>query len=161
MNMWFRTHRRRRGLLRVCAVSVTGMAVVAAYAADDAKRSGQMIVTPIEDAKFAPVDPQRPQGAQMAVLGGDPNTGPSAMLLRMNKGVNAMHVHSADYHCVVLEGTMQHWEQGQSQDGAKLLRTGSFWFQPGNTAHNGACLTDRCLMYVQWAGKRDGRLASR
>lgn len=49
--------------------------VVAAYAADDAKPNSQMIVTPIEDARFVPVDPQRQQGAQMAVLWGDPNTG--------------------------------------------------------------------------------------
>jgi quercetin dioxygenase-like cupin family protein len=129
--------------LVVCAVGAMGMAVV----------------TALEDAKFVPVDPQRPQGAQIAVLRGDPDTGPSAMLLRMNKGVSAMHVHSADYHCVVLEGTMQHWEQRESQDTAKLLRPGSFWFQPGNAAHQDACLTDHCLMYVQWAGKRDGRLA--
>lgn len=145
--------------LAVCAVSLTGMALVAADAADEAKPAGQMIVTAIEDAKFVPVDPQRPQGAQIAVLWGDPSAGPSATLLRFNKGANVMHVHSADYHCVVLEGTMQHWKQGQSQDAAKLLRPGSFWFQPGNTAHMEACLTDRCLMYVQWAAKRDGRLA--
>lgn len=118
-----------------------------------------MTVTAIEDATFTPVSPQRPQGAQMAVLWGDPNTGPSAMLLRMNKGAGAMHVHSADYQCVVLEGTMQHWEQGQSQAQAKLLQPGSHWFQPGNVAHSDACVTDQCLMYVQWAGPRDARLA--
>jgi hypothetical protein len=118
-----------------------------------------LTVTPIEDAKFAPVDPARPQGAQMAVLWGDPQTGPSATLLRLNKGVSAVHVHSADYHGVVIEGTLQHWERGQSQSDAKLLRTGSHWFQPGNVAHSDACLTDQCLMYVQWSGPRDGRLA--
>jgi hypothetical protein len=116
-------------------------------------------ITAIEDAKFAPVDPARPQGAQMAVLWGDPKTGPSATLLRLNKGVSAVHVHTADYHGVVLEGTVQHWEQGKSQTEAKLLRPGSHWFQPGNAAHSDACLTDQCLMYVQWAGPRDGRLA--
>jgi hypothetical protein len=139
MSISFGSRGRRHGLLVVCA--------------------GGLIVTPIDEAKFVPVDPQRPQGAQMAVLWGDPSTGPSATLLRLNKGVSAMHVHSADYHCVVLEGTVQHWEQGQSQDAAKLLRPGSFWFQPGNEAHTDACLTDRCLLYVQWTGKRDGRLA--
>ena len=118
-----------------------------------------MTVTAIEDAKFTPVNPQRPQGAQIAVLSGDPNTGPSAMLLRMPKGAGVMHVHTADYHCVVLEGTMQHWEQGQSQTQAKLLNPGSFWFQPGNAAHSDACLSEQCLMYVQWAGPRDARLA--
>ena len=116
-------------------------------------------ITAIEDAKFAPVDPARPQGAQMAVLWGDPQTGPSATLLRLNKGVSAVHVHTADYHGVILEGTLQHWQQGQSQAEAKLLRPGSHWFQPGNAAHSDACLTDQCLMYVQWAGPRDGRLA--
>ncbi len=118
-----------------------------------------MAVTAIEDAKFTPVNPQRPQGAQMAVLWGDPNIGPSTMLLRIDKGAGAMHVHSADYHCVILEGTMQHWEQGQSQAQAKLLRPGSHWFQPGNMAHSDACVTEQCLMYVQWAGRRDARLA--
>jgi len=118
-----------------------------------------MTITAIEDAKFTPVNPQRPQGAQMAVLWGDPNTGPSAMLLRIDKGAGAMHVHSADYQCVILEGTMQHWERGQSQSQAKLLQPGSHWFQPGNVPHSDACVTEQCLMYVQWAGPRDARLA--
>jgi hypothetical protein len=118
-----------------------------------------MTTTAIEDAKFTPVSPQRPGGAQMAVLWGDPITGSSAMLLRMNKGAGAMHVHTADYHCVVLEGTMQHWGQGQSQSQAKLLQPGSHWYQPGNVAHSDACVTEQCLMYVQWAGPRDARLA--
>jgi hypothetical protein len=117
-----------------------------------------MTTTAIEDAKFTPVSPQRPHGAQMAVLWGDPITGPSAML-RINQGAGAMHVHTADYHCVVLEGTMQHWEQGQSQSQARLLQPGSHWFQPGNMAHSDACVTEQCLMYVQWAGPRDARLA--
>ena len=74
-----------------------------------------MTTTAIEDAKFTPVSPQRPQGAQMAVLWGDPTTGPSAMLLRMSKGAGAMHVHTADYHCVVIEGTMQHWTAREAE----------------------------------------------
>jgi hypothetical protein len=143
--------------LLVGVACATGVAIFAAYAADDEKPA--MTVTAIEDTKFVPVDPRRPQGAQMAVLWGDPNTGPSAMLLRLSKGVSALHLHTADYHSVMLEGTTQHWEQGQSQTEAKLLRAGSHWFQPGNMAHTDACLTDQCLMYVQWAGPRDGRLA--
>ena len=146
--------------MRVISIAtIAGMALVAAYAADAALSSRKMAITAIEDAKFAPVDPARPQGAQMAVLWGDPHTGPSATLLRLNKGVSAVHVHSADYHGVILEGTLQHWEQGQSQTQAKLLRPGSHWFQPGNVAHSDACVTDQCLMYVQWSGRRDGRLA--
>ena len=146
-------------LIAAGAACATGMVLIAAYGADDQKPTPKMTVTAIEDAKFAPLDPRRPEGAQMAVLWGDPDTGPSAMLLRMNKGIGALHVHSADYHAVMLEGTMQHWERGQTQVQAKALRAGSHWFQPGNAAHTDACLTDQCLMYVQWAGPRDGRLA--
>lgn len=95
----------------ISAASIAALALIAAYAADDELSNRKMTITAIEDAKFAPVDPARPQGAQMAVLWGDPHTGPSATLLRLNKGVSAVHVHSADYHGVILEGTLQHWEQ--------------------------------------------------
>ena len=153
--------RGHRGiLLAISAASVMmALAIAAAYAADDEEPNRTMIVTALEDAKFAPLDLRRPEAAQMAVLGGDPNTGPSATLLRLNKGVGRMHVHTADYHLVVLEGTMQHWAQGPSQEKAKQLGPGAFWFQPGEAPHTDACLSEQCLMYVQWAGKRDGRLA--
>jgi hypothetical protein len=32
-------------------------------------------------------------------------------------------------------------------------------FQPGDQAHGDTCLTDECLMFVKWEGKRDARLA--
>ena len=149
----------KTSVLRAGAAGIVAMVVIAAYSADDGTSGRSMTITAIEDAQFAPLDPRRPQGAQMAVLWGDPDSGPSSTLLRLNESVSAVHVHSADYHGVVLEGTIQHWAQGQSQTQAKLLRPGSHWFQPGNVAHSDACLTDRCLLYVQWAGRRDGRLA--
>jgi hypothetical protein len=136
-----------------------GAALLATYAAADDEPSKEMIIVSPEDAKFAPVNPQRPEDAQIAVLWGDPNTGPSATLLRMNRGTGRMHVHSADYHCIVIEGTMQHWAEGQLQGDAKPLERGSFWFQPGNAPHADACLSETCLLYVQWVGKRDARLA--
>ena len=119
----------------------------------------QMVVTPIEEAKFVPIDPSRPDGAQMAVLWGDPQTGPSSMLLKFGRSSGRLHVHSSDYHLVTLEGTMKHWTRGQSEADAKPLAPGSFWFQPGNQAHADSCLSEKCVMFVQWAGKRDTRLA--
>lgn len=119
----------------------------------------QPTVVAIEQATYVPVDPARPQGAQIAVLRGDPSTGPSAMLLKFGRTDGAMHVHSSDYHLVVIAGTMQHWQAGESQADTPHLGPGSFWFQPGEKAHQDACLSDECVMYVQWAGKRDGRLA--
>jgi quercetin dioxygenase-like cupin family protein len=119
----------------------------------------QMVVTPFQDAKFIPVDPAQPDLAQMAVLWGDPAIGPSAMLLKFKKGGGQLHLHTSDYHLMLLEGTMKHWTEGVQEKDAKPLGPGSYWFQPGNQAHADACLTDECLMFIKWEGKRDGRLA--
>jgi quercetin dioxygenase-like cupin family protein len=123
-----------------------------------AVRADEMVVTSFEGARFVPVDPQRPEAAQIAVLRGDPVTGPSSMLLRMAKTPGAQHYHTASYDLVLIEGRMKHWAKGESPADAKELGPGSYWHQPGGAAHGDACLTDTCVMYVQWDGKRDGYL---
>ena len=65
----------------------------------------------------------------------------------------------ADYHLVLVRGTMKHWAAGETEDKAKPLGPGSYWFQPGGQAHADSCLSEECLMFVSWAGKRDARLA--
>ncbi len=132
----------------------------AVASAQTAASKAAMIVTAFEDAKFEPVNPKLPDGPQMAVLWGDPAQGPSTMLLKLKKGSVPLHVHTADYHLVVLEGTMKHWAGTETEDEAKPLGPGSSWFQPGDQVHGDSCLTAECLMYVSWKGKRDGRLAS-
>jgi Domain of unknown function (DUF4437) len=118
-----------------------------------------MVVVPIEDARFHPVIQRLPDGPRMAVLWGDPSAGPSAMLLEMKRGLGPLHVHTADYHLVVIEGVMKHWSSEQSEGAARPLGPGSYWFQPGGHAHGDACLSDRCVMQVVWSGARDGKLA--
>jgi quercetin dioxygenase-like cupin family protein len=145
-------------LSRSLAAGACGAAAIFAAAVFAAAKTA-MIVLPIEDAKFMPVDASRPQMAQHAVLRGDPATGPSSTLLRFGRAPATMHVHSADYDLVLLKGTMKHWAAGQSEADARLLQPGSYWFQPANEPHAGVCLSDECLMYVQWSGKRDARLA--
>ncbi|MCL1633095.1 cupin domain-containing protein [Luteimonas sp. SX5] len=120
-----------------------------------------MIVAPYEQAVFVPSNPDNPGGTQIAVLKGDPTTGPSAMLMRMKKGASPLHVHSSDYQLVVIEGTMKHLGAAQRESDAKPLGPGSYWFQPGEQAHSDACLVDECLMYIVWSGKRDGRLVEK
>jgi quercetin dioxygenase-like cupin family protein len=132
--------------------TVSGLVALAdGVHADDQK---QMVVTAFEDAKFAPVDPARPD-TQMAVLWGDPAKGPSAMLLKFKKGRGRLHFHTSDYHLVLLQGTMKHWAGGEQEADAKLLSPGSYWFQPGTQVHVDSCLSDECLMFVKWEGKRD------
>lgn len=121
-----------------------------------------MIVAPLEAAKFVPSNPAAPNGTQIAVLRGDPATGPSTMLMRMkfNQGRNVMHVHSSDYQLVVVSGQMKHWSKAQSEEKAAVMGPGGYWFQPGGRAHTDVCLSDECLMYIVWSGKRDGWVAT-
>jgi len=147
--------RRYRKMLMVGAVcGIAGLA--ASVRADDKK---QVAKTSFQDAKFVPIDPARPDGPQLAVLWGDPEKGPSAMLLKFKKGGGRLHIHTSDYHLVVLQGTMSHWVKGEQESDAKPLDPGSYWFQPGNQAHGNSCLTDECVMFIKWEGKRDAKLA--
>ena len=116
-----------------------------------------MVVVPADGARYVPVDPARPDAAQMAVLHGDPARGPSAMLLKFKKVSGVMHVHTSDYHLLLVKGTMKHRAKGQSEASAPPLGPGSYWFQPGGQPHADSCLSEECVMYINWAGKRDGR----
>jgi hypothetical protein len=120
----------------------------------------EMVVTPFEQLKFVPADPTKPNGTQIAVAEGDPANGPSSMYLKYTKGVNATHVHSSDYRLVVLQGTMKHWGKGQAEATAQPLGPGGSWFQPGGKSHTDECLTDVCVVFVSWSGKRDRRPAT-
>jgi quercetin dioxygenase-like cupin family protein len=124
-----------------------------------AQTTKQMIVVPFQDARFAPLDTAQPEGAQLAVLWGDPTKGSSAMLVKFKKGVGRLHYHTSDYHLMVLQGTMKHWAEGEREEDAKPLGPGTYWFQPGNQSHADACLTDECVMFVYWPDKRDTKLA--
>ena len=135
--------------------------VLSACGSPGVRQQGEnMIVIPIETARFAPVDPASPNGTQVAVLSGDPDSGPSTMLMRLRKGGGTPHIHSSDYQLVVLQGTMKHLGKGQAAASGTTLNPGSYWFQPGGKTHADPCLTDECLLFIVWSGKRDGRLAT-
>jgi Domain of unknown function (DUF4437) len=121
--------------------------------------SNSMIAVDFQSANFVPVVATLPDGPAIAVLKGNPYTGPSDMLLRMPRGTGRMHIHSADYRLVVVEGKMKHWIAAETESAAKPLGPGSFWFQPANQAHADSCLSETCLMYINWSGKRDAMLA--
>jgi hypothetical protein len=81
------------------------------------------------------------------------------MYLKMRRGPSLLHVHTADYDLVLIEGRMKHWAAGDKEADAPELGPGSYWRQPGGQAHADSCLADVCVMFVKWAGPRDGRLA--
>lgn len=116
-------------------------------------------VVAFEDLRWPPVDPARSGLMQTSVLWGDPRSGPSAMYLKMSKGTLPLHLHTADYHLLVVQGTVKHWVSGEDERAARSLGPGSYWFQAGGEVHADACLSDECLVYLVWSGIRDGRLA--
>jgi Domain of unknown function (DUF4437) len=108
-----------------------------------------------QDIKFARIDPSRPGGATYAVLRRDPARGPSSMVLRFGQASGDLQTHSSAYEFVLLEGTMKQRTAREPEESVGALGPGSYWFQPGKQVHADSCLTDECLMFVSWAGKRD------
>lgn len=147
--------RSRRAAIARAACFTSALACGGFAVAED-----PMIVVRRDDAKFVPLDPSRPGGAEMAVLWGDPAKGPSSMLLKMKKGEGVLHIHTSNYDLVVLEGQMKHWGEREHEAEAPTLGPGSYWRQPGHQPHADSCLTDTCVTFIKWEGKRDGKLAS-
>jgi hypothetical protein len=116
----------------------------------------EYVLVPAGGAKFAPLDPKNPGGAQMGVLSGDPKTGPVAFLLKLPKGAAPIHWHSSDYYAFTIEGTTKHWLPGKEAE-AKANPAGTFWFQPGGPTgpHGDECVSDGCLAFIYMPGKFD------
>lgn len=137
----------------VAAAFVAGLAGGVTYAK---QARPEYSLVPAGTAKFAPVDPKNPAGAQAALLSGDPKTGPYAFLLKLPKGILPNHWHSSDYYSVTLEGVSKHWVQGKQAE-ATSNPPGTFWFQPGGITgiHGDECLSDTCVDFIFMPGKFD------
>src|SRR5215470_8735084 len=121
------------------------------------KKKEPYVIVPRSAAKFAPINPKNPKGGQMAVLSGDPKTGPVAMLLMIPKGISPTHWHTSEYYALTVEGTTKHWLAGHEAE-AKENPPGTFWYQPGgdaSTAHGDACVSNNCVLYVYMPGAFD------
>jgi hypothetical protein len=139
-----------------CAVSLALAFLGGLSGSANAQTAGTGAVTVrSEDAQFIPIDPSQPDLAQIAVLRGDPNTGPSSMLMRMRKMSGVLHYHTADYELVLIQGRMKHTLEGQAEQAAPELGPGSYWHQPKMQPHADTCLSEVCLMFITWSGKRD------
>jgi hypothetical protein len=131
------------------AVSLAGVSTVQA----DAKKYNIVIAG---DQKYSPVDPKNEKGLQMAVVSGDPKTGPVSFYLKLPKGPAPIHYHTSDYTAVVLEGKTKHWLPGKEAE-AKEGGAGTAWFQPGGAtgAHGDECLSDTCVIFIVMPKKFD------
>lgn len=107
-------------------------------------------ITPGGTAKFVPLDPKDPNGAQISIISGDLKSGPVALLFKRPKGAVPVHWHTSDYYAVIIEGQTKHWLAGHDVP-AKANGVGTAWFQPGGsaaTAHGDECVTDSCTLFL-------------
>ena len=92
--------------------------------------------------------PRTNSPVEVAVLAGDPATGPHIRLVKLPAGfVVPDHAHTGDYHGVNLTGTWKHTflETGESRE----LPPGSFVFQPGGEMHGDACIgPEDCIIML-------------
>lgn len=86
-------------------------------------------------------------GPQLGTVWGDSAKRAHGSFLRLPKGfVSPAHLHTGDYHGVIVEGSVTNAEAGKPEI---VLGPGSYYFQKGGIDHVTKCLgnTD-CLIYV-------------
>ncbi len=110
---------------------------------------------------------RQPHGAEMALVWGDPKTGPSAFMVRYppfwtkpkNLPPNVpvkLHMHTHGYHNVILSGGGKHWHEGQTEDDVPFLGAGSYFYQPGGQYHSETFNTEEpTILYAYFEGPRD------
>ena len=91
-------------------------------------------VTAYEDLPFAPLAEGSP--VEIAVLWGNPETGPAAILVRFPEGYQEpWHTHSTAYHSVLIKGSFQTRSRQNGETISEVFGPGSYAFQPGGAVH--------------------------
>lgn len=72
----------------------------------------------------------------MAVLWGDPTSGPSGIVLKMPPGFETpVHTHTASYRAIVLSGEATHWLHAEDRKNAEPAGPGSYILQRAGEWH--------------------------
>jgi hypothetical protein len=95
------------------------------------------------------------RGVSFAHAWGDASVGPHGLFVRFPAGYGSpLHVHTADYHGVVITGTVVNPMDDASA--GPDLRPGSYWFVPGGRKHVTRCVSaTECVIYVHQREKFD------
>ena len=94
---------------------------------------------------------------EIAVLWGNPQEGPSAVMLKFPPNFpDGMHTHTNAYHGVVISGASKHWVEGASEADAPLQVPGDYWYQVGGQVHQDSFPTDEeTIIFLQLDGPLD------
>ena len=111
---------------------------------------------PYDDLTFFPQREGSP--VEMAVLWGDPKSGPSGVLLKLPSGWEApVHSHSSSYRAIVIEGSPIHMLDGAANPTA--FGPGSYIHQPAGEFHSNANTSGaNALVLVIYDGPMDAIL---
>lgn len=126
-----------------------------------APKAGKYKLSARKDAKFAPMDPSNAAGPKIAVVFGDPKTGPVGFIIEVPPGgVSPIHNHSSDYHAVVLDGAPFHWLPHEADKGEGFAN-GTYFFQPGGYNHGDRCdSAEPCHAFVYFSKAMDFAVAA-
>jgi hypothetical protein len=165
-NNTYDTHSQRRrvmkGILKTILVALVVVLFAPAALAEEAKAGTAKAKPAAKPAALVTMTPDElkwvpnPANADvmMAVVWGDPATGPHAAFHKFKPGFNAgLHSHSADMQIAVVSGTMIAAAEGGPE---KKLPPGSFEYQPHSVKHVTKCDTGSgCVIFVVASGKFD------
>jgi hypothetical protein len=90
------------------------------------------------------------KGPQMAVLWGDPGTGPNGWLIKLKGGTpGSHHTHSGTYSGITIAGAPSHFMDGQKK--GTPLPAPAIWTIPGGVPHTSQCLgKEDCVALVEF-----------
>lgn len=92
-------------------------------------------ITAYADLQFAPLAEGSP--VEVAVLWGDPATGPATVMVRFPEGyAEPWHSHSSTYHAVLIKGEFQTRSKDNGATLTDVYGPGAFIVQPGGTVHS-------------------------
>ncbi len=113
-----------------------------------------MVIAPVDELVFEKI---RGGAAEMAVVWGDPEAGPSSVYLKIPANFPmAMHAHSSSYHAIVIQGTTKHWDTDESEEEAKLLKPGDFFYQGAIRPHQDSYPSEQdVVVFLHFEGPID------
>jgi quercetin dioxygenase-like cupin family protein len=96
-------------------------------------------------------------GIQVSNVWGDVTKGAHGAFFRFDPGfVSPVHTHTYDYYAVVIKGTLQNYQPGQTPAN---LGPGSYWYQRGKQTHTTACVSNEpCEIYIVQGAQFDAQI---
>lgn len=95
----------------------------------------QKVLTAYEDLQFAPFAEGSP--VEVAVLWGNPETGPAAVMVRFPEGYQEpWHYHTSTYQAVNIKGAFQTRSKDAGVTSSEVYDPGAYVVQPGGAVHS-------------------------